>query len=229
MTWPPGDLFIGPPGAPTTDPNRPVGQGDVFTDVPLATATQLNAGGGAQAKAKSETAIVVASSCGLRKGPQGNLSPLIHLAPVKAVTSLAPGWDQPFDPNQHLAVMPLIGLGLSADSGANLERTGLASSDFVLVENRIASVSLAGMAAFKARIASYFVRTNIPPKALEVGAAKEWHELGLWEHWTTTHGNPDDFQAWLEAANPNYPGTRRRDTLMDDLVSLQEQVAEGMP
>lgn len=103
MAWPPEHFFLGQPGELEASPQRPIGQGDVFHEVPF------------PAKyvdkqeffsSKKASVIVVASSCGMRKGPGGQLNKLIHAAPIKPKSSLAPHWDEPFDPDRSSTAFP---------------------------------------------------------------------------------------------------------------------------
>jgi hypothetical protein len=225
VSWLPQDFFIGHPAPLTQSVVRPLGQGDVFAGVPVAGRTGISKGQ-VGAKVKIETVIVVASSCGMRK-EGGELNDAIHVAPIKRLASLAPGWGSPWDGWLH--VLPLPGLEIDGDDGwaANLVRIGLAGTDTLSMENRLASVSLQGMEALKARVATYFIRAEVPTGIVGVGAHEEWHEVDLWERWSERTGSADGFQAWLDEENPNYPGRRRRDTLYDDLVGIQQQLDEA--
>jgi hypothetical protein len=91
-------------------------------------------------KAKLENVIVVGSSCGIRK-EGGALNDVIHVAPIKRLASLAPGWGPPW--NGWLHVLPLPGLEIDGepDWAANLARIGLAGTDTLTENNRVASVS----------------------------------------------------------------------------------------
>lgn len=225
VSWLPDDFFIGHLADPEPRPNRPLGQGDVFPGVPVAGKTALREDGVAGVKAKVETVIVVASSCGMRKAADGELNELIHVAPIKRLASLAPGWGPPWDGWLH--VLPLPGLALpNGDQpvAANLGRIGLCSTTTLKLGDRMSCVSLPGMRALKARVATYFVREEVPDGIVGVGAHEEWHELDLWERWTERSGSPDGFQPWLSEINPNYPDQRRRDTLYDDLEGIREQL-----
>ena len=51
------------------------------------------------------------------------------------------------------------------------------------------------MRALKTRLATYFVRAPIPDSILGVGAHDEWHELDLWERWTTRTGSEAGFKS----------------------------------
>ena len=225
MSWLPDDFFIGHPGPPDARPHRPIGQGDVFEGVPVAGRTAFNNNGQARAQVKVETVIVVASSCGMRKGDAGDLSPAIHVAPIKKLTSIAPGWGDPWD--GRLNVLPLPDLLLGGEHpAADLSRIGLCGSGTVEIGKRQACVSLPGMKALKARLSGFFIRAEVPDTIVTVGAHEEWHELDLWERWTIATGSPDGFQPWLDDENPNYPGQRRRDTTYDDLAGIQQQLDE---
>lgn len=225
MSWLPDDFFIGHPAPPTRSANRPVGQGDVFLQVPVAVRTAVREGQPGL-KTKLENVIVVASSCGMRKAA-GSLNDVIHVAPIKRLTSIAPGWGPPWD--GWLQVLPLPGLEIDgeADWAANLSRIGLAGTDTLRLEDRVASVSQHGMEALKARVSTYFVRSEVPATPLVVGAHEEWHELDLWERWTERTGTPDGFQPWMDEENLNYPGLKRRDTLYDDLAGIRQQLEEA--
>lgn len=229
MSWLPDDFFIGYPVEPESRPNRPIGQGDVFEGVPIAGKTKI-ANGDAALKAKVETAIVVASSCGMRKGPAGALNDLVHVAPVKRLASLAPGWTEPWQ--GHLHVLPLPGLVLpEADdepAAANLARIGLCATPTLNVHKRLGCVSLAGMQAVKTRVATYFTRVPVASSTMAIGAHEEWHELSLWERWTVTTGSEPTFQAWMDKENPNYSPASRRKTLYDDLVGIERQLEDAV-
>lgn len=227
MTWLPDDFFIGYPEAPEARPSRPIGQGDVFADVPVAGRTGIS-DQRPGVKVKVEKAvIVVASSCGMRK-TAGGLNDIIHVAPVSRLESLAPGWSAPWE--GWLQVLPLPGLALAEEGGylgANLGRIGLSGTDTLDAEKRLACASVQGMRALKARLSTYFSRVPIPHSLFAVGAHEEWNELDLWERWVARIGSEAGFQEWLERPNPNYPGQRRRDTIYADLVGLQGQLDEA--
>jgi hypothetical protein len=227
VSWLPDDFFIGHPGPPEVPPARPIGQGDVFRFVPVAGKTALRDGQpGVQAKV--ETAIVVASSCGMRKAADGALNDLIHVAPVKRLASLAPGWAEPWEGWLH--VLPLPGLELTDEgdpAAANLSRIGLCATATLDLKNRIGCLSLNGMRALKTRLSMYFVRVEVPSALVEIGAHEEWHELDLWQRWTTRTGEEAGFQQWLSEENPNYPGRQRRETLYDDLVGVRQQLDDA--
>jgi len=229
VSWLPDDFFIGYPAGPEVRSNRPIGQGDVFEGVPIAGKTKIS-NGDAALKATVETAIVVASSCGMRKGLAGALNDLVHVAPVKRLASLAPGWAEPWQ--GHLHVLPLPGLVLpDADdepAAANLARIGLCATPTLKVQKRLGCVSLAGMQAVKTRVATYFTRVAVASSTMAIGAHDEWHELSLWEHWTATTGDESTFQAWLDEENPNYAPTSRRRSLYDDLAGIEDQLEEAV-
>ncbi len=169
---------------------------------------------------------MVSSSCGMRKDA-GQLNDLVHVAPVKRLESLAPGWREPW--SGHLAILPLPGLTMgdpAQPAAANLARIGLCSTSNLELGRRLASVSLPGMQALKCRLSTYFTRAPIASSLFVVGAHEEWHELELWERWTNLIGHEDGFQEWLDEANPDFPARTRRATIYDDLVGLTRQLEE---
>jgi hypothetical protein len=223
--WLPNDFFIGQPGPVEARPRRPLGQGDVFEAVPVAVRTGVR-NGQAGASATLETVMVVSSSCGMRKDA-GQLNDLVHVAPVKRLDSLAPGWREPW--SGHLAILPLPGMTIGdavQPAAANLARIGLCTTSNLALEMRLASVSLAGMQALKCRISMYFTRAPIASGLFAVGAHEEWHELDLWERWTARFGHEDGFQEWLDQANPDFPTRTRRATIYDDLAGITRQLEE---
>ncbi|MCZ7589364.1 MAG: hypothetical protein M5U27_11040 [Gaiella sp.] len=224
MNWLPDDFFIGHPAPPQSSPTRPLGQGDVFLEVPVAGRTGVR-NGQPGLRAKLENVIVVGSSCGIRK-EGGELNDVIHVAPIKHLASMAPGWGPPWSGWLHVLPLPGLEINGEGDWAANLARIGLAGTDTLTAAHRVASVSQQGMEALKARVATYFVRADIPTTVLGVGAHEEWHELDLWERWVERTGAQDGFQQWLDEENPNYPGRRRRDTLYDDLAGVRQQLDE---
>lgn len=223
MTWPPNDFFL---SAETVSAGRPVGQGDVFRDVPIGKMAKLVDGEARGKTKKFPMAMVVASSCGMRKGAENALSDAVQVAPVTPIASLVPGgWNDPWDPTDHMYALPLPGLDGGEALALNIAQIGLTSKESLALDNRIASVDRPGMAALKERLATYFVRHQIPAGALEVGAAEEWYELNLWEAWVEKHGSEAGFQAWLEESNtPDFPDRTRREMLFEDYEGLMEQV-----
>lgn len=221
----PQDLFIGSPPEPRR--NRPIGQGDVFANVPVAGMTATRNGKLMLQAKPAALVIVVASSCGMRKQAEGELNDVIHVAPIKKLSSLAPNWS---GPESYLDVLPLPGLLTpdGQDAAANLGRTGLCGTNTLDVNQRVACLSKTGMQVLKARIATYFVRAQIPVSLIEVGAHKEWHELDLWERWANETGSLDGFQAWMSEENPNFPPLTRRETIYDDLGGIEIQLAEKL-
>jgi hypothetical protein len=224
VAWLPDDFFIGYPEVASSG-HRPLGQGDIIDRVPLVTNTAVR-DGQAGLKASVSTAIVVASSCGMRK-QGGELNAVVHVAPVRRLSSLAPGWSAPWEGWLH--VLPLPGLYLDDERSAlaaDLGRIGLCGSEALQIPARRASVSLNGMRVLKWRLASYFARVPLLESLFEVGARTEWCELDLWELWAGVSGSPDGFQRWLDETNPDYPSRSRRSTIYDDFAGLQQQLRE---
>lgn len=116
VSWLSEDFFIGHPGPPEPRPNRPLGQGDVFANVPVAVRTAIR-DGQPGASAKIETVIVVSSSCGMRKDA-GRLNDLVHVAPVKRLESLAAGWSEPWLGRYNVLPLPGLTFGESGDPAA---------------------------------------------------------------------------------------------------------------
>lgn len=179
------------------------------------------------ASAKIETVIVVSSSCGMRKDA-GRLNDLAQVAPVKRLQSLADGWAEPWAGHYNVLPLPGLKLGDSAEAAAaNLGRLGLCATENLMIPARLGSVSLAGMRALKSRLSMYFTRADIDGGLFAVGAQEEWHELDLWEQWTTRAGTEAGFQEWLDEVNPNFPSRTRRETIYDDRVGIRQQLDQA--
>lgn len=222
MGWLPEHFFIGHPN-PTSSPYRPLGQGDVIAGVPIVTRVAKR-NGETGLKAKSSLAIIVASSCGMRKD-SGELNVVVHVAPVNRLGSLAPGWSDPWE--GYLNVLPLPGLR-SEDDGSpmatNLARIGLCDSTVLQEGMRKASVSVEGMRVLKWRLATYFARAPLEPSLFQVAATTEWNELELWQRWKERYGTFDGFQDWLGQENVRFSGRSRRDTIYDDFEGLASDI-----
>jgi hypothetical protein len=192
--------------------------------VPLAGRTAVARNEQLVAKVKRENVLVVGSSCGMRKGDEGELNDGIHVAPIKELARLAPHWGPPWKGWLH--VLPLAGLEIDGETGwaADLGRIGTAGTQTMTAANKLASVTQHGMEAVKMRVATYFVRADVPVDLVRVGAHEEWHELDLWQRWVEATGTQEGHQRWLDEENPNYPGRSRRDTLYDDLGGVREQL-----
>jgi len=225
VDWLPDDFFSGHTAPTTPSDNRPLSQGDIFTDVRVAGRTAVDKNGHWTASIKNENVIAVASSCGMRKAG-GALNDVVHVAPIKELVKVAPKWGPPWAGWLHILPLPHLEIGGKGELGANLGRIGLCGADQLTPQNRLASVSLEGMKALKTRLAEYFTRTEIPVDTAGVGAHEEWWEISLWERWVEATGTHDGYQDWLDAENPNYSPRTRRETLYDDLVGIRNQLDE---
>lgn len=222
MSWPPDTLFRA-----VSEQCRPLGQGDIYRDVPVAGKTAVSNNGDLGLKAKrARLAVVVGSSCGMRKAADGALTDVLHVAPISELRVLVPSWSgsPPFDPSENLAVMPLPGLPDEPVLGANLARIGLTATAGLSPDKRVASMTVAGLAALKTRVSTYFTRNVIPVQIAQVGAEVEYAELELWSEWVHMTGDESGFQPWLDEANRNFEGRTRRETLYDDLEGIRGQL-----
>ncbi len=199
-------------------PHRPVSQGDVFDQVTVASAT-LTKRDEPLMKGKSGKVMVVAPTCGIYRGGTGERLPILQLAPINKLSSLAPGWGPPW--TGEYATLPLPGLEIEGEmAAANLARIGLANGAMVTRDNRIACVTMDGARVVKGHILQYYARDKRVLEFVDPPAKEEWHEVDLWEHWAKMNGTEEGFQVWLDEPHDARPAMTRREALYQDLPQV---------
>jgi hypothetical protein len=210
-------LALSPPPARL---HRPLVQGDVFVDIPIATASRE----AAEPKINRGPAILLGHPCSIYAGP--DVYAVQFVAAVRPVREAVQG--RPFtDPwNSHLYLFPLPALIEGEDYVADFRRVG--TTHFKNLEGRrIACLTKSGWAALQRRWAWFTLRADLPLSQREADLAALWNEMDLWEKWSGLGLDPRGFPDWLNqpSEGPAFEGTRRRD-LLDFAADV---LAEEMP
>jgi hypothetical protein len=210
LPWLPEDsIYLERSVAPLVKPSRPLWQGDVLVDVPLA----LTGRGLEGAKARPVTAIMLAHPCSIYAGDRLNEMQLIAaIRPAREAAGKKPLID-PWESHYYLFPLPdLIG---GEDFVVDFRRIGMTHYRN-LDDRRIACLSLGGWAALQRRWAYHSLRIDLPLSDRIEDLRGLWNEINLWETWAVRGNSPDRFQDWLQEAQSSgpYAGSIRR-TLLD--------------
>lgn len=220
--WLPDEsIYLERQDAPEARPARPYNQGDVFADVPIATAGR----DADKSKLNKGPVLLLGHPCSIHAG--GRVFPTQFVASVR-LKSDAVG-NRPLDPpwDSHHFLFPLPGLIQGEDYVADFRRLG--TTHFKNLEGRrTACLTQDGWAALQRRWAWHSLRIDLPLAVRSADLTGLWSELHLWEAWNA-RGNPyERFPAWLAEpqANGAYAGTTRRDLLDFALDELEEELPE---
>jgi len=159
---------------PVVRPTRPLNQGDVFIDVPIAAA-----GGPDKAKLHSGPVLLMGHPCSVHAGGRILDSQLVASVRRKAdaVTgsrSLDPPWDS------HHYLFPLPGLLQGEDYVADFRRVGTTHYKN-LEDRRIACLTQDGWAGLQRRWAWHSLRIDLPLAVRSADLGGLWNELQLWD------------------------------------------------
>ncbi len=176
---------------------RPLSQGDVFINIPLAGPATRHPKHPDQWEPRGRTGpkaigIIVTHTCAARNQSTHRLSPVLALAPV---VKCPKGFDPPWD--GYYELFPLPNLREGADYVAKLNEVCPVPSD-ALVGRRIASLNEDGLEALFHRLAMNSIRFPEVPAHFGFEAKRLTFEIDLWEAWTDHLDTEDGFQAWLD-------------------------------
>ncbi len=191
----PDDPYLYRQDDPDAAPARPISQGDVFIDIPLAGAATLDPRHGiwkGNAKTgKKAIGLLVTHPCASRSSRTFELENTVSLAPVvKKPRNWGPPWDG------YLRYFPLPGLRGDQDYVADLNAAGPVPSA-ALDGRRIACLNEEGIVALFHRLAMNKIRYPDVPTHFVVEAHKLMVEIDLWERWVEVRGTEAGFQEWL--------------------------------
>jgi hypothetical protein len=226
MWIPSGPLYLERADAPHVRPPRPLHQGDVFIDVPLAIARPNPPSLEQTHPTQRTAAILISHPCSVRAGPRLlPIQTLVEVRPMTQCTSMEALFGPPWDGYYHL--FPLPGLLGDEDYAANFRRIGTAPAGS-LEANRIACLSHEGWVALQRRYVHHAARVN-PDHDQHVEATRPlWEEVGLWEEWIRRGHDPGSFEEWLLGrlgGEGPYAATERKDLL----AYLPELVWSDLP
>ena len=147
---------------------RPVAPGDVFDGIELAHLADPFTG----------LVMVVGHPCSLRRGLK--LQADIPVAPVAAPA--IPTAQHPHA-DRVLPVGKLIPAGSTANRVVHLTRMTTVPAQSLLIANRCARLSDAGIVALQQRVVGNQIRVKVPPKIIAAHCRGPLTELELWTDW----------------------------------------------
>lgn len=234
-----GEIYLEKRGEPQCQPDRPLSQGDVFTNVPLAMITRHHPDRAVQdlGKANSVTAVLLGHPCSIRGGSTD--AQFQQLAQVRSVEEIfrdsGGSFDPPYDGSYFL--FPFPRLREDVDYAADFRRLGATATRY-LRDRRVACLNHDGWVAFQRRLIWHHGRVAVGQEEQRLATLQTWNELALWEAWKQRYGVFDGFQAWLNADITSAgfgPGSRRdlvaqipdviRAEMPDELPTLPESTA----
>lgn len=181
---------------PPTAPARPISQGDVFVNIPLAGVATPDPRHQGVWKGNAKTGdkaigMLVTHPCASRSRRTFELEEVVAVAPVGKRPS---GWGPPWA--GYWRYFPLPGLRRGDDYAADLNAVCPVPSA-ALDRQRIASLNEAGLVALFHRLALNQLRYPQIPTHFRVEAHKLSVETELWERWVEVRGAEKGFQDWL--------------------------------
>jgi len=184
-------------------------QGDVFNDVPFVKAKSSGSPErDPNINVQRRLVAVLGYPCDLYA--DGRLIKVQTVAPVASAerVGIPQNWDGAFT----FAPLPDL-LGDGALYAVDLRAAANIDASYLLVENRIRSLSETGWAVFRHRMALCDTRALISlPVLMSVGAAA-WQETSLWQRWNEAGRPPEQFASWLDEREPALGGFIRRNML----------------
>lgn len=220
--WLPDEsIYLERADLPHVRASRPYNQGDVFAEVPIATAGR----GEDKSKIVVGPVLVLGHPCSIYAG--GRLIETQLVASVRPVEDVVRG--RPFEPpwDTHRFLFPLPGLKDGQDFVADFRRVG--TTHFKNLEGRrTACLTRDGWAALQRRWAWHTLRADIPLESRSNDLSGIWNELALWEEWTDRGYESEEFTAWREAVQGggSFIGTKRADLFDYALDELWAELPE---
>ena len=225
--WLPDEsIYLERSDVPHVRPSRPNNQGDVFADVPIATAGR----GEDKPKVVVGPVIVLGHPCSIYAG--GRIIDTQLVASVRPVEEAVRG--RPFEApwSTHLFLFPLPGLIDGRNFVADFRRVG--TTHFKNLEGRrTACLTRDGWAALQRRWAWHTLRADISLDSRSNDLRGIWNELTLWEEWADRGYPSEEFMGWRDApqGEGTFTGTKRADLLdyaFDELwAELPERLTAG--
>lgn len=209
VRWLPEDApYLDRADLPHVRPNRPYNQGDIFVDVPIASAGR----GEDRPKVNSGPVMLMGHPCSIHAG--GRVIETQFVASIRPMDEAAK--ERPFTApwDTHLYLFPLPQLIAGRDFVVDFRRLG--TTHFKNLENRrIACMTSDGWAAVQRRWAWHTLRADLPLDVRSQDLRGLWNELALWEEWTARGNAREGFHAWRDAPQREgpYTETTRADLL----------------
>jgi hypothetical protein len=209
VRWlPDGSIYLERADAPAVRPSRPYNQGDIFVDVPIASAGP----GVEKPKTSVGRVMLLGHPCSIRAGAK--LLPTQSVAAVRPVKEAqgTRAFVSPWD--SHWYLFPLPQLAGGEDFAADFRRIGTTHLEN-LEGRRVACLNRDGWAALQRRWAYHALRADLPLDVRSHDLCGIWNELALWEEWTDRGLPPQEFPTWRDSPQVGgaFAGTKRGDLL----------------
>ena len=222
--WFPESPYLARSDKPWAGGVRPINQGDVFLDVPVAYAVRHPLDNPPKPRVKQhELVILITHPCSSRTGPDGKLTDQLAVSPVTPRSKAAKNWEAPWPWDSHTWGFPLPSLIDEEDYVVDLRRVGMVRPEF-LGDQRVAVLNLDGFAAFQARLSFSFTRLPVPVSDVRKRAESYFLEFELWELWTRHKETEAGFQQWLKGPSPVHPETTRQNALKGDYKEIRAEL-----
>jgi hypothetical protein len=222
MSYFPGDPYLFRQDDPHVASARPISQGDVFINIPLAGAAtpdprQAGTWRGRAKTGENAIGVLVTHPCASRSRTTFKLEEVVSVASVrKRPRDWGPPW------NGYLRYFPLPGLRRGVDYAADLNAVCPVPS-VALEGHRIACLNEPGLVALFHRLAMNQIRYPEIPAHFEAEAHKLMVETELWQRWTEVHGTDEGFQEWL---NESFGGQPVEDEMGEIIAGSEEPTGD---
>ena len=235
----PPDPYLYRAHVPHAGGARPVGQGDVFLDVPLLRAAKPNLRHVGQWLASVKAGdqalgMLTTHPCSSRSRATDRLRESVTIAPVIRAPQ---GFEAPW--TGYYEYFPLPGLRDGDNYVADLSAVCPVRSE-LLAGRRISCLNADGLAALFHRLSLHSTRLDRIPDHFKSEAERLSFEMALWEIWATARGTEDGFQTWLDDAFEGQPqenadrehgaatqeptGTSRREALRWNFEEIKDEL-----
>ena len=208
----PRDAYLDRGDAPMRS-HRPLLQGDVLIDVPLALIKRFKEDPEYVGTESEVFVAMLGHPCASYAG--GELVQQQTIAQVRELggASGSAPFVAPWDSHWHLFPLPDL-LGDGRDFVVDFRRIGTTHASN-LRDKRIACLSHEGLTGFQRRYAKHSIRADLDESEWHRVVTQYWNEFELWEQWNGRDLPPPEFQAWLDDVFPSgpYQGVIRRDVL----------------
>ncbi len=220
VEWLPNRRFFLPDA--TRLSKRPVFQGDVFADVPMAMYGGSKEVGddGKPLTAKPVFAMLLGHPCSMRVA-NGRLKSVQTIARVIESPEHCAEWTHPWA--GQYALFPLPQLDGENDYVVDLNQIGICNSEHL--HDRVACLDREGWNGLQWRLVHFFSRFELDLPSLPEINDGLWNEIDLWAAWCDLKGEEDGFQEWLNEASSSRPDVKRLHLLAGDVQTLRRELA----
>lgn len=226
--WVPhSEFYLERADQPYVRQTRPLCQGDVFVDIPVALYRRFppKRAGEYPTAANEQIVMLYSHPCSIFEGPApSRVQQVIVVTPASSYFPTTP-WNHPWEGNFRL--FPLPGLIGDADYVADIGQIAVTRADY-FDDRRIACLNFPQLAAFQGRCARFVSRMNPPLAEHKRRVEPLWEEYRLWEKWWQVSGHSHGFQEWLDEPSRSRPPTTRRQMLLGAPDEVEAEMDEDL-